>query len=334
MIGLLVQYLLIVSNSINQVIIIINIIQFTDWFFDHGQEIISKFETNFRTNGTFFTDSNGRETIRRLRDHRPTWTLDASEKVASNYYPITSWIFIRDYEMDLQLTVLPDRTQGGSSMVDGTVELMVHRRLLHDDGYGMEEGNLTLSLTISIYLLISALNEPGEDNRGLVARGKHVLVLKNVQESVRHMRVMSKSINLKPIMTFRNRMVHHQVPSRSPVNSVVDRNQFVGLNRKLPMNINLLTVEPWDDDRILLRLEHFFEVNEDPKYSRPRRVALRDLFTPFRITEVVEMNLSGIEEKRFSESKRLRWTPRFDPYANYTNVLNQPDSEDYGKCLN
>lgn len=96
-----------------------------NWFFDPGQEVVSKFDTFLRTNGSFFTDANGRETIRRQRDSRPTWDLDTSERVASNYYPVTSWMFIRDYEKDLQLTILPDRPEGGSSMDDGSLELMV-----------------------------------------------------------------------------------------------------------------------------------------------------------------------------------------------------------------
>lgn len=282
-----------------------------NWFFDPGQEVISRFVTDLTANGTFFTDSNARETIRRVRDHRPTWELDTTEKVASNYYPVNGWIFIRDYERDLQLTILPDRPQGGSSLKEGQIELMVHRRLTMDDGFGMDE----------------ALNEPGEDGRGLIVRGKHRVVFGDIQESVRQMRMMSKSMNLRPILSFRKRELAHpserQKQQRSFVNS-----KFIGLNRKLPPNINLLTLEPWEDGRILLRLEHIFEVNEDSKYSRPRRISLRDLFTTFVITSVQEMTLSATQPKETAESLRMKFTPEIDPYANYTNVLTQIDSED------
>ena len=113
---------------------------------EHGLEIITRYETNFLNKGMFYTDANGRETIRRTRDWRPTWELQTNEEVASNYYPVTSWMFIRDMAKELQMTILTDRSQGGSSLLDGTIELMLHRRLLYDDGYGMEE----------------ALNEPGK----------------------------------------------------------------------------------------------------------------------------------------------------------------------------
>ncbi|XP_062099161.1 alpha-mannosidase At3g26720-like [Humulus lupulus] len=38
-----------------------------------------------------------------------------------------------------ELSVLVDRSVGGSSLVDGQMELMLHRRLLHDDSRGVGE---------------------------------------------------------------------------------------------------------------------------------------------------------------------------------------------------
>ena len=49
--------------------------------------------------------------------------------------------------------------QGGTSLTDGQAELMVHRRLLYDDAFGVGE----------------PLNET-EYGRGLIVRGKHLLV--------------------------------------------------------------------------------------------------------------------------------------------------------------
>jgi lysosomal alpha-mannosidase len=130
-----------------------------------GKEISSRFYTNMKTNGIFYTDSNGREMLKRLRNHRPTWNVDLKEEIAGNYYPINTKVAIEDEEV--RLSVLTDRAQGGSSVYDGTVELMVHRRLLHDDAFGVGE----------------ALNETAF-GRGLVARGKHYLFLgKKFQKS-------------------------------------------------------------------------------------------------------------------------------------------------------
>lgn len=118
-----------------------------------GKEIVSRFYTQIKSDGTFYTDSNGREMLKRVRNHRETWDADIYEKESGNYYPVTSKIAIED---DVnRLAVLNDRAQGGSSLFDGVVELMVHRRLLHDDAFGVGE----------------ALNET------TVARGRHYVFL-------------------------------------------------------------------------------------------------------------------------------------------------------------
>lgn len=78
------------------------------------------------TNGVFYTDSNGREMLKRKRNHRSTWDLKLHEPVAGNYYPVTSKIAIKDETKQLKLNVLIDRAQGGSSLADGSIELMVN----------------------------------------------------------------------------------------------------------------------------------------------------------------------------------------------------------------
>ncbi|CAF1686906.1 unnamed protein product, partial [Adineta ricciae] len=52
-----------------------------------GKEIITRFNTSIRSQGVFFTDSNGREFQRRQRDYRPTWNYTVTEPVSGNYYP-------------------------------------------------------------------------------------------------------------------------------------------------------------------------------------------------------------------------------------------------------
>lgn len=89
-----------------------------------GKEIISRFSADIDSKGTFETDSNGREMLTRIRDYRPTWDIDLQEPVAGNYYPVTAKIAIDDGH--LRLAVLNDRAQGGGSIEDGTLELMVY----------------------------------------------------------------------------------------------------------------------------------------------------------------------------------------------------------------
>ncbi|RVW45249.1 Alpha-mannosidase [Vitis vinifera] len=102
-----------------------------------GKEITTQITTTLKTNKTFYTDSNGRDFIKRIRDYRADWDLQVNQPVAGNYYPINLGIYVQDDSMEL--SVLVDRSVGGSSLVDGQIELMLHRRLLHDDIRGVGE---------------------------------------------------------------------------------------------------------------------------------------------------------------------------------------------------
>ncbi|XP_063226976.1 lysosomal alpha-mannosidase-like [Bacillus rossius redtenbacheri] len=104
-----------------------------------GVEPISRFSSALRSAGEFHTDSNGRELLKRKRDYRASWDVNITQPVAGNYYPVSSRIVIRDKKAGLEMAVLTDRAQGGSSLQDGQIELMLHRRLNTDDGLGVDE---------------------------------------------------------------------------------------------------------------------------------------------------------------------------------------------------
>jgi hypothetical protein len=53
----------------------------------------------------------------------PTFDRETTEPIASNFYPVTSTIFIRDNTH--QMTVLTDRSQAGGSFASGNIDLMV-----------------------------------------------------------------------------------------------------------------------------------------------------------------------------------------------------------------
>ncbi|THF95734.1 hypothetical protein TEA_025327 [Camellia sinensis var. sinensis] len=102
-----------------------------------GKEIVTKVTTALKSNKTFYTDSNGRDFIERIRDYRADWDLEVNQPVAGNYYPINLGIYMKDDSKEF--SILVDRSVGGSSIVDGQLELMLHRRLLHDDSRGVAE---------------------------------------------------------------------------------------------------------------------------------------------------------------------------------------------------
>lgn len=51
--------------------------------------------------------------------------------------------------------------------------------------------------------------------------------------------------------------------------------QYAGLQRALPDNVQILTLEPWKGFSFLLRLEHILENNEDAVLSKPTTVNLK-----------------------------------------------------------
>ncbi|XP_071568794.1 lysosomal alpha-mannosidase-like isoform X1 [Temnothorax nylanderi] len=254
-----------------------------------GREIVTRYSSNLQTDKTFYTDSNGREMLKRVRNYRPTWDVELYEPISGNYYPVTSKIALKDKKNQLKLNVLVDRAQGGSSLEDGDIELMLHRRLLKDDAFGVGE----------------ALNETAF-GEGLVARGRHHLYggkVKGVDEFV----LKEKELALK--------LALHPWILGTPVNSSnnledvhgVLNNFPSGLKKALPLNVHILTLEPWRDDTVLLRLEHLFEVGEAQKLSQPVEFNIQDLFSTFTIESIEETTLGA--NQLLSENKRMKWEP-------------------------
>lgn len=251
-----------------------------------GKEIVVKYSSNLNSDGEFYTDSNGREMLKRKRNFRPTWDLELHEPVAGNYYPITSKIFLKDDEKSLKLNVLTDRAQGGTSMKDGELELMLHRRLLKDDAFGVGE----------------ALNETAF-GEGLVARGTHYLYggsLKNLDAVVLKEKKLALELALRP-------WIFVGPVKASGLNEWQHANklQNSGLAKALPPNVHILTLEPWKDDTVLLRLEHLFEAGESTQYSQPVDLNIKDLFSTFDILSIEETTLGG--NQWLKDVNRMQW---------------------------
>ncbi|XP_078541425.1 lysosomal alpha-mannosidase [Lissotriton helveticus] len=252
-----------------------------------GKEVVSLFETNLETAGHFYTDSNGREILERRVDYRETWTLNQTEPVSGNYYPVNSRIYIKNKKV--QLTVLTDRSQGGTSITNGSLELMVHRRLLYDDARGVGE----------------PLLEPGEYKDGLVVRGKHILFLDTVESSADHHRPEAQQEYMAPQIVL--------APGGGPpYREEQDMHlQFSALTDELPMNVHLLSLARLDVNSVLIRLEHQFEKGESANYSMPAIVNLQNLFSAFTITSLQETSLGANQLKQSME--RLAWMPQRAP---------------------
>ncbi|EFA08765.1 lysosomal alpha-mannosidase [Tribolium castaneum] len=266
-----------------------------------GKEVITRFEVpGLKNKGVFFTDSNGREQIKRELNKRSDYEYDPrNEPVSSNYYPVTSKIVIKDVENDLEVAVLNDRAQGGTSLKDGVIELMVHRKLVRDDGYGVEE----------------VLRER-EYHRGLYARGQHYLVFGFVGNDVK----TEKSISAYERDLANQKLLAPWIlvadATKEKINSLEKTRklinfQFNGLTKSLPENVKILTLEPWRDNTYILRLEHTLEEDEDWVLSQKVIVDLENLFSTFSICEIGETTLGANQWLGdYAEEEKLIWNDK------------------------
>lgn len=71
-----------------------------------GKEVTLNIKTAYKNNREFYTDSNGLEEQKR--------TLRSEPGVAGNYYPINSHIRMQDSKTKKNITLLTDRSVGGS----------------------------------------------------------------------------------------------------------------------------------------------------------------------------------------------------------------------------
>ena len=112
-----------------------------------GKEIMVTYETkSSESTPIIYTDSNGREFQRRVKDYRPTWNLTTSyEPVSQNVFPINAAAFINATSGSL-LSLVTDRSQGIASLAAGEMEVMIHRRLFCDDNKGVG-GHLHMAAT-------------------------------------------------------------------------------------------------------------------------------------------------------------------------------------------
>lgn len=227
-----------------------------------GKEPVMVYSTNSETDGIFYTDSNGRQMIKRVRNQRESYDLvDNSEPASSNYYPVTNRLELRGSK---RVTVLTDRSQGGASLEDGQMELMVHRRLLHDDHFGVGE----------------ALNEM-ESGKGLVARGRHWLLQGEVTGSARE---ATQLLTLPPQLFF--------LDTELSLAEWLELGQrsYSGIKADIPKQVQVLTLAKGRGGTVLLRFHHIHDAEENEDIAE---FNIQDMFTEFSVVSITEMNLGA-----------------------------------------
>merc|ERR1711871_706184 len=228
-----------------------------------GKEVIVKYKTSVDSKGSFYTDSNGREMVKRQYNQRgPSYPpLVVHEPVAGNYYPVNSMIAMEDKQAKSQLTVITDVSQGGASLADGEIELMVHRRIQQDDSRGVQEPlNETMCGCNDRGAQPGSMGAHGHEGdggcvcAGLTMRGKHWIVFDTVETTNAVRRQLIEKLNFPPTLAF----------ATTPLSAMQPKYSL--LNAPLPDNVKLMTLTntyaDFNDGAVLVRLAHLYSIGE------------------------------------------------------------------------
>ena len=87
-----------------------------------------------------FTDSEGINMMKRIKDIRPNYKYELTEKVTSNFYPITSVVSLCETENTKnKISIYSDRAQSAGFMNTGQIQLICQRFSTGNDWKGMSE---------------------------------------------------------------------------------------------------------------------------------------------------------------------------------------------------
>ncbi|KAL5681113.1 hypothetical protein ACJX0J_007498, partial [Zea mays] len=192
-----------------------------------------------------------------VRNYREDWDLEVTEPVAGNYYPVNLGVYVADGKYEL--SVLVDRAVGASSIQDGQLEIMLHRRVIRDDDKGVDE---PLGEVVCL----------DGSCKGLTVRGTYYVKVDKIGHGAHWRRTYGQQVYSPYLLAF----THEDETSWKSYN--VAKQSTMDENYSLPDNVAIITLQNLDDDTTLLRLAHLFQDLEDAQYSVIAKVELRRVF--------------------------------------------------------
>lgn len=207
-----------------------------------------------------------------------------------NYYPVTSQAAIKDELMSNgpTMSLFTDRSVGAASQTDGVLELMLHRRLLDHLGNGID------------------MNDLDDDGKGVVARGKVLLMFSDDEAEVAdERRQLSRALANQPVIAFQS--IKSSVQEYQKLHNL----QFSALTTPLPANLHLLTLENvglLKDNQIRLRVENIYERSDKSKLAVENMISL-DTFSYLKFQSINKVNLLGLGTKTKLNNHQLTLKP-------------------------
>ena len=237
---------------------------------DDGREIIARFASPFLKNGrVIHTDGNGLEDIERVYREDPVMPVSA------NYYPISNRVWMAGKEHDLRLSVVVDRAHGVASVVDGALEVMLKRRTLGDDWFGVDE--------------------PLKEND-------------HYQQTLwLHLGAKKAAVALhKRLDTM---LTHRPVDFFFVGEARVAKGEASLLKKDLPAYVQLMNFQlnALADNDYLLRFHHRFMKGEETELASVVSFDVNDYLDGFKVTEMKEYGLSGMFSREQIDKERMTW---------------------------
>ena len=247
----------------------------------NAQDLILRLDTSIQTNGVFWSDSNGRQYVRRERGARSTWvpaTLEPpySNPVGRDYYPSTVGAYIEDTVQKIQLSVLTDRAQGCASLSEGSLEFMLHREAEAADELGNPE---TLRERLG--------------GKPIIVRGKSIVALTRTADGPRVRREQAALTYHAPLLAFAP--TAHVGMKLSAASLLV---------RDLPAQVDVLKFGSNSKNSVDLRVAHMFEEDEDLHLSKPVMVDISS-FHGLKAARAVETLVTGVPAHAVATLERL-----------------------------
>uniref|UniRef100_A0A8C6DT03 Lysosomal alpha-mannosidase n=1 Tax=Moschus moschiferus TaxID=68415 RepID=A0A8C6DT03_MOSMO len=251
---------------------------------------VGPLETNLNTGRVLYSDNNGYQMQRRAYKHH-------ENNIAWNYYPMTQSAFIHDGQS--RLVLLSEQAHGVSSQGSGQMEVMLHRRLLIRQRWALSV-NVTLNDTSGVHSVLWLLLGPLNLTRDLGQRSavalQHRPIVQIRQPTARiHPRPQQQeAVTLPP-------SIHLQILSipgwKYNSNHMKHlQNLWKGSHGEAKAEFR----------RVLLRLHHLYEVDEDPIRSQPATVNLQSMLRGLgSVVSVEERSLTGTWD--VSTLHRWRW---------------------------
>ena len=268
-----------------------------------GKELTLQYETTIRNEGIWYTDSNGREFQKRKRNHRSTVDVSGLEPIASSFYPVNAAAYIQDENATFSVVV--DRSQGVASLIDGSLEFLVRRRLLVDDRRGVGDPLNETTRGMSPYPPYGTAERQGD---GAHVSGKH-----RISYSFGHAEDLSgmqgASLSRRQMDTAFSEPCVFMTTKDSKAKVPMDKKSFSLMKKTLPPNVMLITfaVLPNKNSTFLVRLGHQYAAGEDPELSKPVTVCLFEIIG-HELKKVTEKTLSGNRDYHDWVKHRKVWT--------------------------